>query len=331
MKRIAIIGDGGWGTALGLVLLQRGCRVRLWGPFPDYIEQLRRERENKLYLPGVPLPEALEWTADRDEAVDGAEGIILAVPSKFCRAVYESFAGRLPSSGMVLSVGKGLDAVTRRRLTEVAEELLGWKPVAALSGPSHAEEVVRGIPTAVVVACAQRPVAEAWRAVFTGPRFRVYTAEDVIGVELGGALKNIVAIAAGASDGLGFGDNTRAALMTRGLAEITRLGTTLGAQAETFSGLSGVGDLIVTCSSRWSRNRRVGERLGRGESVEQILGGMKQVAEGVTTCAVARELARARNLRAPITEEVYAVIHEGKQPALAVGALMARDARPERD
>lgn len=331
MHRIAILGDGGWGTALGLLLIKHGAAVRIWGPFPEYIERLRCERENKLFLPGVPLPESLRWTADRDEAVAGAEVVILASPSKFYRGVLESFVGRLPPDCALLSVSKGLDAATRRRLTEVAGEVLGRESVAVLSGPSLAGEVARGVPTAVVIACADYSRAHALQKIMTSQQLRVYTSEDVVGVELGGALKNIMAIAAGVSDGLGFGDNARAALMTRGLAEMTRLGVALGARPETFAGLSGLGDLIVTCTSRLSRNHLVGERLGHGETLDQIVGSMSQVAEGVTTCAIARTLSREHNVRTPITDEVHAMLHEGRSPAQAVATLMTRDARPERD
>ncbi|MDD5678223.1 MAG: NAD(P)-dependent glycerol-3-phosphate dehydrogenase [Kiritimatiellae bacterium] len=331
MQRITILGDGGWGTALGLLMHKQGHAVRLWGPFPEYVARLQRERENKLFLPGVPLPESMHWTSDRDEAVAGADVVILASPSKFYRSVLESFAGRLPKDCALLSVSKGLDAATRRRLAEVAGEVLGHKPVAVLSGPSLAGEVARGVPTAVVIACADHLRAHALQKVMISPQFRIYTSEDVVGVELGGALKNIMAIATGASDGLGFGDNTRAALITRGLAEMTRLGVALGARPETFAGLSGLGDLIVTCTSRSSRNHQVGERLGRGETLDQIVGSMSQVAEGVTTCAIARALAREHGVRTPITDEVHAVLHEGRSPALAVETLMTRDARPERD
>ena len=331
MHRIAILGDGGWGTALGLLLVKQGHAVRLWGPFPVYIERLRRERENKLFLPGVPLPETLHLTADRDEAVAGAEVVILASPSKYYRSVLELFAGGLPMDCALLSVSKGLDAATRRRLTEVAGEVLGHKSVAVLSGPSHAEEVARGVPTAVVIACADHARAHTLQKIMTSPQFRVYTSEDVVGVELGGAFKNIMAIATGVSDGLGFGDNTRAALMTRGLAEMTRLGVALGARLETFAGLSGLGDLIVTCTSRLSRNHLVGERLGHGETLDQIIGSMNQVAEGVTTCTIARALARERDVRIPITDEIHAILHEGRSPAQAVATLMTRNARPERD
>lgn len=331
MHQITILGDGGWGTALGLLLVKQGHGVRVWGPFPDYIARLRKEHENKLFLPGVPLPDALQWTADRNEAMNGAELIILASPSKHYRNVLESFAGRLPATCALLSVSKGLDAGTHRRLTEVAGEVLGHKPVAVLSGPSLAGEVARGMPTAVVIACADHSRAQAWQTVITSPQFRIYTSEDVVGVELGGTLKNIIAIAAGVGDGLGLGANTRAALMTRGLAEMTRLGVALGARPETFAGLSGLGDLIVTCTSRASRNHSVGERLGRGEKLDDIIGGMHQVAEGVTTCAVAHALAHEHGVRTPIIDEVHAMLHDHRHPAKAMAALMTRDARPERD
>ncbi len=331
MKNILIIGDGGWGTALGLLLMRQGHHVRIWGPFPDYIEQMRLARVNDRYLPGVVLPEEMELTADRDEAVAGVGGVILAVPSKFCRAVFASFAGRLPKHCLLLSVCKGLDSITCRRITDIAADILGHAPVSVLSGPSHAEEVARGLPTAVVLSSADAAHARSWQRVLSGKLFRVYTSDDVVGVELGGALKNIMAIAAGVSDGLGLGDNARAALMTRGLAEMTRIGVAMGARPETFAGLSGIGDLMVTCGSRLSRNHAVGERLGRGETMEQILAGMQQVAEGVTTCAIAREVAHAAKIRVPITDQIHAVLNEGKKPALAVEELMNRLARSERD
>ena len=329
MKTIGIIGDGGWGTALALNLIANGHRVTAWGPFPDYIEQLRRTRENALYLPGVPLPAELTWTADRARVVEGAEVLVLAVPTKFSRAVMTSFAGLVPKSCAVVSVAKGLDPESRRRMTEVAGSVLRCGPVAALSGPSHAEEVSRGVPTAVVIASPDPGQARILQAVFMNGRFRVYTSDDVAGVELGGALKNVIAIAVGASDGIGFGDNTKAALMTRGLAEMSRLGCALGARASTFAGLSGMGDLIVTCTSRFSRNRAVGERLGRGEKIADILGSMKQVAEGVGNCAVARQVAGELGIDVPITSEVYAVLHEGRAPREAVSSLMTRSAKAE--
>ncbi len=328
---MSVIGDGGWGTALGLTLVRAGHKVRIWGPFPDYIERIRRERKNHFYLPDVALPETIQWTSDRDEAMAGADVVVLAVPSGYCRAVFESFTGKIPETSSVVSVIKGLDKDTHKRITSVAADILGHSPIAALSGPSLAIEVAREAPTAVVIASEDAALSRFLQGVFMSPWFRVYTSDDVIGVELGGTLKNVIAVAVGASDGLGFGDNTRAALITRGLAEITRIGCALGARRDTFSGLSGAGDLIVTCTSRWSRNRAVGERIGRGESIADILGGMKQVAEGVSNCGTVRDLTRKLGVRAPIIEEVCAIIHDGKDPGEAVQSLMTRSARPERD
>ena len=329
MSNMTVIGDGGWGTALALVLLRNGHRVTVWGPFPDYIAGIRQSRENKLYLPGVPLPDDIRWTAGRDEAVKDAEVAVMAVPTKFYRAVAESFAGKLPRACPIVSVAKGLDGKTHERMTQVLAEVFPASPVAALSGPSHAEEVARGIPTAVVLASPSQALNQSLQRVFANNRFRIYTSDDVVGVELGGALKNVIAIAVGVSDGIGFGDNTRAALITRGLAEITRLGVALGAQPATFAGLSGMGDLIVTCSSRWSRNRAVGERLGRGETIDRILADMKQVAEGVCNCAAACALAGDIGVDVPISEEVRAIIRDGKNPQDAVESLLARDLKPE--
>jgi glycerol-3-phosphate dehydrogenase (NAD(P)+) len=331
MKQVAVIGDGGWGTALALVLAKNGQRVRLWGPFPDYLDEIRRTGENTKFLPGVKLPAELEWVSDRAAAVAGADVVVLAVPSKYFRATLAPFGALLPREALVVSVTKGLDRETGRRMTQVARELLRHAPIAALSGPSHAEEVARGIPAAVTIACTDHKRAVELQAIFSNAAFRVYTSADVAGVELGGALKNVIAIAAGACDGIGFGDNSKAALMTRGLAEMTRLGAALGAHVATFAGLSGLGDLIVTCTSRHSRNRMVGERLGRGETIQQILGSMAQVAEGVWTCSTALDVARQHGLRAPITEEVCAVINDGKNPRAAVQSLLTRELRMEQD
>ena len=331
MKRIAIIGDGGWGTALGLALLKNGHRVRVWGPFPEYIAKIRTLAENVDYLPGVRLPSNLEWTSERAVAVDGADVVVLASPTKYFRSVMETFVGLVPPSALLVSVAKGLDDRNHHRMTQVAEEVLDLGPVAALSGPSFASEVAAGAPAAVVIACAHLSRAAALQEIFNSQRFRVYTSDDVVGVELGGTLKNVIAIGVGVSDGLGFGHNARAALITRGLAEMTRIGLALGAHPATFAGLSGMGDLVLTCTSRLSRNYTVGERLGRGEKIDAILGGMKQVAEGVTNCVTARALAREVGVPAPITNEIHALITEGKDPQVAVGALLGRDPRPERD
>ncbi len=331
MKSVSIIGDGGWGTALALVLARKGLAVRVWGPFPEYLGLIRQRGENVKFLPGVPLPAELGWTADRAAAVDGTDVVVLAVPSKYFRATLQPFAPLVPRKALVVSVTKGLDQTTGHRMTQVAEEILGRGPIAALSGPSHAGEVARGIPTAVTIACADHARAVTLQKDLSHDAFRVYTSDDVAGVELGGALKNVMALAAGVCDGLGFGDNAKAALITRGLAEMTRLGCALGAQRATFAGLSGLGDLVVTCTSRHSRNRAVGERLGRGEGLAGILQSMEQVAEGVWTCVIARDLARRNDLRVPITEEVCAVIAEGKNPRLAVQSLLSRELRPEQD
>ena len=329
-EQIAIIGDGGWGTALGLTLLRNGHSVRLWGPFPDYIDRVRASGENADYLPGVRLPRELEWTADRAQAVDKASVVVLAMPTKYFRSVLTSFSGLIPVTARVISVAKGLDGADNRRMTEVAESLLNAGPVAALSGPSFASEVAVGAPTAVVIASREAALADSLQTVFNSQKFRVYTSRDVIGVELGGTLKNVIAVGVGVCDGLGLGHNARAALVTRGLAEITRIGVALGAQAETFAGLSGMGDLVLTCTSRLSRNYSVGERMGRGEKITDILARMKQVAEGVENSASACALAQHLAVPAPIAREVHAMVHEGKAPLAAVEALLGREPRPER-
>jgi len=330
-SKIAIIGDGGWGTALGLTLLRKGHRVRIWGPFSETIERIRATGENKDYLPGVRLPVELEWTADRGQAVENAEVVVLAMPTKYFKTVLISFAGFIPSSARLISVAKGLDGEDNRRMTEVAEGILKTGPVAALSGPSFASEVAVGAPTAVVVACRDHAIASAMQAVFNAPRFRVYTSDDVVGVELGGTLKNVIAVGVGVCDGLGLGHNARAALITRGLAEMSRLGVAMGAHPETFAGLSGMGDLVLTCTSRLSRNYSVGERIGKGEKIGDILAGMKQVAEGIENSATARTLAARLGVHAPIAGEVYALVHQAKVPREALESLLGRDPRPERD
>jgi glycerol-3-phosphate dehydrogenase (NAD(P)+) len=330
-SKIAIIGDGGWGTALGLTLLRKGHQVRIWGPFSETIERIRATGENKDYLPGVRLPAELEWTADRGQAVENAEVVVLAMPTKYFKTVLLSFSGFIPSSARLISVAKGLDGEDNRRMTEVAEGILKTGPVAALSGPSFASEVAVGAPTAVVVACRDHALASAMQAVFNAPRFRVYTSDDVVGVELGGTLKNVIAVGVGVCDGLGLGHNARAALITRGLAEMSRLGVAMGAHPGTFAGLSGMGDLVLTCTSRLSRNYSVGERIGKGEKIGDILAGMKQVAEGIENSATARTLAARLGVHAPIAAEVYALVHQAKVPREALESLLGRDPRPERD
>ena len=329
MKKVTIIGDGGWGTALALVLRKNGFDVWVWGPFPAYLDEIRATGENRKFLPGVKLPDTLHWTSDRAEAVRGGELVVVAVPSHFFKPVLTSFAGLIPPEVPLVSVTKGFDEETGHLMTELAAEILGRSSVAALSGPSHAEEVARDVPTAVVVASRIPAEQQLLQSLFSSGVFRVYTSDDVLGVQLGGAVKNVIAIAVGACDGLGFGDNTKAALITRGLAEITRLGLAMGARLDTFAGLSGMGDLIVTCGSRHSRNRSVGERLGRGESIGQIRASMEQVAEGVWNCIPARMLAKKYNVEMPITESVYSLIYEGKSCAQAVKELLERAPKPE--
>ncbi|HMP74446.1 MAG TPA: NAD(P)H-dependent glycerol-3-phosphate dehydrogenase [Kiritimatiellia bacterium] len=328
---ITVLGDGGWGTALALILLGNGHRVTLWGAFPGYIATMKATTENPTYLPGVNLPETLDLTADPETALARADGVLIAVPSKYFRTTLATLAPFVPPRAHLISVSKGLDPETRQRLSQVALSLLGRETMAVLSGPSHAEEAARGSPTAVTVASTSPAEAEWWQNVLTGSTFRVYTATDVIGVELGGALKNIIALAAGICDGLGFGDNTKAALMTRGLAEITRFGTLLGADPTTFSGLSGIGDLMVTGMSRHSRNRSVGERIGKGESIDTILGGMSQVAEGVWTAREAASLARSMGVTLPICQTVVDILDGKLAPAEAVKTLMDREPKPEFD
>ncbi len=326
--KVAVIGDGGWGTALAMVLDRNGHETTVWGPFPDYLEEIKASGENKTYLPGVKVPASLRWTTDHQAAVQGAELVVLVVPSRFYKPVVEAFKPFIAADTLVVSATKGLDEQTHERMSEVAESILG-RPVAVLSGPSHAEEVARGVPCAVAIAAKNHAEAEQIQNLFANDTFRVYTLDDVVGVELGGALKNVIAVAAGIGDGMGFGDNSKAALMTRGVAEITRLGVALGAKPETFMGLSGIGDLMVTCMSRHSRNRGVGERLGKGESLADIMASMKMVAEGVWNCQAAKELADELGVSVPITEQVNAVVHEGKDPRQAVIDLMSRAPKPE--
>jgi glycerol-3-phosphate dehydrogenase (NAD(P)+) len=331
MSRIAVIGDGAWGTALALSLARKGHTARIWGAFEENVVASNAAHENVGYLPGVKLPEQIDFTSDPAAAVADAEVLLLAMPSQYYAQVLAGFAGLPAADALVLSVTKGLDRDSHLRMSELAERELGMDAVAALSGPSFADEVAQGLPTAVVIACSDQQRAERLQEIFSSEVFRVYTSHDVIGTELGGALKNVIAIAAGVSDGIGFGDNSKAALITRGLAEIKRLGCALGARPETFMGLSGMGDLLMTCMGRLSRNRAVGERLGQGETIESILGGMKQVAEGVWNCANARAIAKTMGIDVPITEEVYSIVHAGKDPRDAVQSLLARDLKTERE
>ncbi len=329
MKRITVLGDGGWGTCLGVLLANRGCQVTLWGAFPEYAAQVSKSRENVKFLPGVKIPDAVHLTGDLAQCWEGAEMVVVAVPSKYLRQVLERCREGPWQTLPVVSVVKGIDPETLLRMSELIRRTVPVQRLAVLSGPSISYEVARGVPTTVVAASEDPSLAKSIQTLFTSDRFRVYTSSDVVGVELGGALKNVIAIACGAADGLGFGTNTKAALATRGLVEMARLGAAMGAKAETFSGLSGLGDLITTCFSTHSRNRSVGEALGKGKSVQEVTQAMEQVAEGVPTAQSAYRLAQKHRVEMPITAAVYQVLCEGKSPSHVVRDLMLRDPKPE--
>ena len=330
-----VLGAGSWGTALAIHLARTtsAAAVRLWGHDPGHVARLRAEGTNETYLPGFPLPPNLETVSDL-AAGRAASGVVLFVtPSKAIRTVAQAFAaaGGPALGATLLSCTKGIEPGEGRRMSEVLRAIFPLHPVAALSGPSHAEEVARGTPTAVVLAASSPGVAEGLQGTFNAGGLRAYTSDDLAGVELGGALKNVYAVAAGISDGLGLGDNAKAALVTRSLAEMIRLGVRLGGRRETFQGLSGIGDLMVTCFSRHSRNRQVGERLGRGETLPAITASMRMVAEGVPTTGSAREQARRLGVDTPVLDQVAAVLAGERAPAEALRELLLRDPRPERD
>lgn len=328
--RIAVLGSGGWGTALALVAAQQpGRQVALWSARPDQARELHARRENVRFLPGVPIPEAVRLTTDLDEAVRGADLLLEAIPTIYLRSTFARIAPLLPAKTPLVSVTKGIEIATFLRPTEILAELTGPRPLAVLSGPSHAEEVARGLPTTVVVASGDLGLAQFVERSFRTERFRLYTNLDVVGVELAGALKNVIGIAAGIGDGLGFGDNSKAALLTRGVAEMTRFGVALGAEAATFAGLAGIGDLITTCISRHGRNRTVGLRLAKGEKPADILASMNMVAEGVYTAKSVHEKATLMGIPMPISTEVYRVLYEDKNPRQAVQELMARSPKSE--
>lgn len=328
---IGVIGAGGWGTALALLLAKRGHHIRLWGHNPEHIADLKQTRINTRYLPDILLPEKIEPTAALSDLAN-RDLLLIATPS---RAIRETAAKLretgIPEKTVLLSCTKGIEQGSGLRISEILAETFPENQIAVLSGPSHAEEVARNMPSAVVIGCANDEVAQRLQQTFSSGNFRAYTSADVAGIELGGALKNIFAIAAGASDGLGLGDNSKAALVTRALAEMSRLGEALGGSRETFQGLGGIGDLIVTCFSQHSRNRQVGERLGRGESITGILGSMRMVAEGVPTTKSAWECAQKLGVSAPIIEQVYAMLYEKKSTRDAMTELLAREPRPEQD
>lgn len=326
---ITIIGAGSMGSALSILLAGKGHKVRLWSAFKDEVELLKEYREHRQKLPGAKIPQSVLFTDSLDEALKGTDSIVIALPAQTIRKNMRELGKYIKNSIPVVCCSKGIEEGTCMVLSEVIKQELPLAEVVALSGPSHAEEIARNIPTAVVAASDNRQKAEFIQDIFMTPYFRVYTNTDILGVELGGALKNIIALCAGISDGLGFGDNTKAALMTRGIAEISRLGVAMGAQPATFSGLTGIGDLIVTCTSMHSRNRRAGILIGQGKSLKEALDEVKMVVEGVTTTKPAYELAREKGVSMPITAEAYEVLFNGKNPNKAVIDLMTRDKKDE--
>ncbi len=328
--RIAVIGDGGWGTTLALLLTRKGYDVSLWGAFHDYVEEMRRTRLNRKFLPGVLIDDAIALDWDLEKALKKAELIVLAVPSEYMRQVCGRVREYLAGEEIVISVSKGLEIPSHKRMSEVIREVLGeYTKLAVISGPSLAMEVAQGIPTTVTASSKEKSLAVKIQQIFITDNVRVYTSDDVLGVELGGALKNVVAIAAGIIDGMGFGANTKSGLVTRGLAEIIRLGTAMGARAETFMGLSGLGDLVTTCISDLSRNHRFGCQVGKGMAVKEALKSTEMVVEGVRTAGAAYELAQKYSVEMPITEQVYRVIYEEKDPRAAIKELMKRKPKPE--
>jgi glycerol-3-phosphate dehydrogenase (NAD(P)+) len=339
MSRIAIIGAGAWGTALAIVLGRKGTHhvphdVRLWANELEVSDSIARKRINERFLPGFILPESIKATSDLDTALDAAEIVVSVMPSQHCRALFERMAPTLSPEILFVSCTKGLEDGTLLRMTEVIADVLRVRKftprIGALSGPSFAKEVARGDPTAVTVASVDDEVTRAVQQAFNDSRFRVYTNDDVIGVELGGALKNIIAIAAGVCDGLGLGHNSVAALITRGLAEVARLAVACGGRLDTMSGLAGLGDLVLTCTGDLSRNRSVGVELGKGRKLPDIIAGMRgAVAEGVFTTKAAVGLAHKKKVEMPITEQMFAILENGKPPQEAIEELMTRAARSE--
>lgn len=328
---ITVIGDGGWGTALGLLLAANGHRIKLWGAFPDYIDEMRRTRVNRKFLPEIEIPSSIRLTGDLSEALWESTVLLFAVPTQYMRRVVERVrnTGYDPAA-VVITVAKGLEVGTLKRGSEIIKETLGsHMHICGLFGPSHAIEVARRLPTTVAAASPERGLAVLAQEIFNGPFFRVYTNSDLIGCEICGAVKNVIAIASGLSDGLNLGDNARAALLTRGLAEMARLARAVGADPITVSGLAGVGDLIVTCHSLHSRNRRVGIRIAQGESVAEITRSTEMVAEGIESSKSIRELAKKAGIEMPIVNAVYSVLFEEKSPRQAAWELMNRDLKAE--
>ncbi len=330
--KIAVLGAGGWGTTLAILLHYNGHNVTLWEFQKSYARELNKKRINIDYLPGIKIPKEIKITSDLDESSNDKNLIVFAVPSQFLRKVVKKIEYNSVKNAVFVSVSKGIEKDSLMTMSQMLLDVhasLSENQIGVISGPSHAEEVSRRIPTAVVAASVELETSKTIQAAFMTSYFRVYSSTDILGVELGGAFKNIIAIGAGIIDGAGFGDNTKAAIMTRGVAEISRLGLAMGARPETFAGLSGMGDLIVTCMSKHSRNRYVGEQIGKGKKLKVVLKSMEQVAEGVDTTRSAKELAEKNSVETPITNQVYKILYEDKDPIKATTDLMTRDMKTE--
>lgn len=330
MSKVSVLGDGGWGSALAILLSKNKHDVTLWSVFSDYAKVLQSKRVNEKFLPGIEIPKDIKISSNLQESIESAELVVLAIPSKYMGEVCEKISKcNYQNVKSFLSVSKGIEIESLKRMSEVISEKLPGAAVGSLSGPSHAEEVAKGYPCAVVVATEREETAKYMQSIFMGESFRVYTHSDIVGVELGGSLKNVIAIAVGICDGLGSGDNAKAALMTRGMAEIARLGVAMGGKRETFSGLAGIGDIIVTCTSEHGRNLRFGRMLAKGKTVKEITESTEMVVEGISTAKAAYELGKKYKVELPIVNEVYKVIYEGKHYEKALIDLMQRSPKSE--
>ncbi len=326
---VGIIGAGSWGIALAKLLSNNGAQVTVWSILPDEIEMLKEKREHVSKLPGVILPESIQFTTDLENTVKANDVLVMAVPSTFVRGTSKKMAGFVKDGQIIVNVAKGIEEDTLMTLSDIIEEEIPNAKVAVMCGPTHAEEVGRGIPTSIVVGAKEKETADILQDLFMNEAFRVYTSPDVLGMEIGSSLKNVVALAAGIADGLGYGDNTKAALITRGIAEITRLGVKMGGSAETFAGLTGIGDLIVTCASMHSRNRRAGILIGQGKTMQEAMDEVKMVVEGVYSAKAAMQLSKKYEVELPIIEQVNSVLFENKPASEAVRDLMVRDKKVE--
>lgn len=329
MAKVGIMGAGSWGTALSFLLHENGHQVTVWSIDPAEVKMLSEKREHETKLPGVKLPEDMEFTGDLEAAILEKDFLVLAVPSPYTRATARKMSPYVKPGQRIVDVAKGIEESTLKTLSQQIEEEIPQADVAVLSGPSHAEEVGRKLPTTCVIGARTRETANYLQSMFINPVFRVYTSPDMLGMELGGSLKNVIALAAGVADGLGYGDNTKAALITRGIAEIARLGVKMGGKIETFTGLTGIGDLIVTCASVHSRNRKAGYLIGQGRTMQEAMDEVKMVVEGVYSAKAAKKLAEKYDVSMPIVEQVNAVLFDGKDPAKAVDELMQREMRSE--